>query len=157
MLRGEERALMVSRLLDGLSGSSPVLELSMLPIAERGAETERRPVLWDFELGGVRLLVVEDLRSMFLGPVESISDIEKERLWEVGALCIGWVLPVSGEEAAAGGELKVVASATSNESTLALSSISTCDCFTLSRAETSMGVYFLSGYTRLIGLGMPVE
>lgn len=84
------------------------------------------------------------------GPVERISPTEKECLgaaesnWEGGA--------GKGEEAAAF-SFEI---ATSSVDSRRLSS-STGAGWTRCLDDTSTGVYFRSGYTRLIGLGIPVE
>jgi len=155
MLRCAVRGSAKSRLFEGRSDSLAAVLLKLLPIDESGADATfglgRRAV---FVADG-RLLVVEGLLQSGCGPVESRSPMEKERLGAEPASNVVFC-GSRGEEATLGG-MRSLVTAMSSSSALMPSSTSTEAGFTSSRDDTKTGVYFLSGYTRLITFGIAVE
>ena len=144
-----------SRLFAGRSESFATTLLKLLPMDVRGAdETLGLPRRESFVVDA-RLLLDTGLFHKGCGPVDSKSPIEKERFgMESGSSVAS--CDINGEEATPGSILSFV-TASSSSSTLIPSSNSTGAEFTSSRADTMTGVYLRSGYTRRMGLGMPVE
>lgn len=155
MLRCAACGSVRSRRLAGRSDPFLAALLNAPPIDVCGADVTCGLAIRASLLAGALLRLEVGRFHSGCGPVESRSPIEKERLGAEAssnwAACTG-----SGEEAALGAILTLVI-ATSSSSTLRPSSTSTWAGFISSLADTSSGVYFRSGYTRLMGLGIPVE
>lgn len=155
MLRCDAFGSVRSRRFAGLSESWPIRLLIPLPIGFCGSDATRgRPLRTDLDDQG-RPLLDAGRRHSGCGPVDSRSLMEKDRRGAVlsskNAACVG-----KGEEAVLGAVCCVAAAMFSSVSLTPSSSSTPAGC-TRSFAETRVGVYLRSGYTRLIGFGMLVE
>lgn len=149
MLRCEDVGSVRSRRFAGLSDSTPVLLLTRPPI-DTGLCLRS-----DLEDQGLLPLPVVGRFHRGCGPAERRSPIEKDRRGD--ALSSKCAMGVGkGEDAVLCATLRPEATSTFSCSLIS-SPTTTASTRISSLADTNVGVYFRSAYTRRIGFGMPVE